>query len=274
MPLFFRRKADIAIVEVHGVIGSHVREPVYSRLFDNIARSRRHRALVVDINSPGGSATASDLLYHNLKKVGRHKPVVAYVRGMSASGGYYLCCGATHVVSLPTALVGSIGVIYLRPILEQLLQRVGIEMSVYKGGRLKDMTGFWRSPTGEEAAKHQQLVGEMYDTFVDIVASNRNLERDRVLELATGEVFTARRAREMGLVDEFGDFDRALEIAAQRAGIPPRPRWVRPRRSFSEKLMGRGDSRRMDLGFLPVELPRLLAGGLYYIEPSLVTGDY
>ena len=274
MPLSFRRKADVAIVEVHGVIGSHVRETVYSRLFDNIARSRRHRALIVDINSPGGSATASDLLYNNLKKVARHKPVVAYVRGMGASGGYYLCCGATQVVALPTALVGSIGVIYLRPILEQLLQRVGIEMSVYKGGRLKDMTGFWRSPTDEEAVKHQELVGEMYDNFVDVVSADRKLERDRVLELATGEVFTARRAREMGLVDELGDFDRALEIAARLGNTRPRPRWVRPRRSLSDKLMGRGDTRRMDLGFLPMELPRLLAGGLYYIEPSLMTGDY
>ena len=274
MPLVFRRKADVAVVEIHGVIGSHIREPVYSRLFDAIARNRQHRALLVDINSPGGSATASDLLYHNLKKVARHKPVVAYVRGMSASGGYYLCCAASHVVALPTALVGSIGVIYLRPILEQLLGRVGIEMSVYKEGRLKDMTGFWRSPTSEESAKTQQLIGEMYGTFVDVVAENRGLDRDRVLEIATGEVYTARRGHEMGLVDELGDFDRALELAAQQGNTRPRPRWVRPHRSLSDRMMGRGDSRQTGMGPLAAELRRLMAGGLYYMEPSLMPGEH
>lgn len=274
MPLVFRRKADVAVLEIHGVIGSQVREPVYSRLFDAIARNRRHRALVVDINSPGGSATASDLLYHNLKKVARHKPVVAYVRGMGASGGYYLCCAASHVVAMPTALVGSIGVIYLRPILEQLLSRVGVEMSVYKEGRLKDMTGFWRSPTDEESAKTQLLIGEMYGTFVDVVAENRGLDRDRVLELATGEIYTARRGHEMGLVDELGDFERALEIAAQRGNTRPRPRWIRPRRALSDRLTGRGDSRQVEKSLLTGELRRLLAGGLYYIEPSLMPGEH
>jgi protease-4 len=184
-----------------------VRESVYARLFDTIARGKRYRALLLDINSPGGSATGSDLMYHSLQNVARQKPVVAYVSGVGASGGYYLCCAASKVVALPAALVGSIGVIYLRPILEQLLDKVGIELSVFKGGRLKDMTGFWRSPTDEESAKFQGLIGEMYDTFVSVVAQGRSLEEHQVRELATGELYTARRGHAMGLVDELGDFD-------------------------------------------------------------------
>lgn len=271
MPFIFGRRGGIAVVEVHGVIGSRVREPIYARLFDAIGRSQQYRALLLDINSPGGSATGSDLLYHSLQKVARQKPVVAYVSGIGASGGYYLCCAASKVVALPTALVGSIGVIYLRPILEQLLDKVGIELSVFKGGRLKDMSGFWRGPTDEESEKFQGLIGEMYDTFVSVVAQGRSLEAGRVRELATGELYTARRGQEMGLVDELGDFDLALNLAGEIGGVRPRPRWVRPRRSLSERLTGRAGARSPSLAS---EMLRLLAGGMYYVEPSLMLGDY
>jgi protease-4 len=274
MPFIFGRRGGIAVVEIHGVIGTRVREPVYARLFDAIARNKQYRALVLDINSPGGSATGSDLLYHSLRKVARQKPVVAYVSGIGASGGYYLCCAASKVVALPTALVGSIGVIYLRPILEQLLDRVGIEFSVFKGGRLKDRSGFWRSPTDEESEKFQGLIGEMYDTFVSVVAQGRSLEENQVRELATGELYTARRGREIGLIDELGDFDRALDLAGELGSVRPRPRWVRPRRSLSERMTGRVGTRPPGLGPLSGEVLRLLAGGVYYVEPSLMLGDY
>ena len=90
------------------------------------------------------------------------KPVHAYVRGMAVSGGYYLACAATRVYALPTALVGSIGVIYLRPVLEQLLAKVGVEFSVYKSGEFKDMTGFWRAPSDRESEKFQELIKEIF----------------------------------------------------------------------------------------------------------------
>jgi protease-4 len=185
-----------------------------------------------------------------------------------------LCCAASKVVALPTTLVGSVGVIYVRPVLEQLLSRVGVELSVFKGGRLKDMSGFWRSPTDEESEKFQGLITEMYDTFVSVVAQGRSLTDDKVRELATGEVYTARRGHELGLVDELGDFDRALEIAGELGDIRPRPRWIRPRRSFSERVFGRMSSRQPGLGLLAPELRRLLSGGIYYIEPSYLLGDY
>jgi protease-4 len=261
----------VAVVEIHGVIGTRVREPVYARLFDAIARNRRYQALLLDINSPGGSATGSDLLYHSLQRVARQKPVVAYVSGVGASGGYYLCCAASKVVALPTALVGSIGVIYLRPILEQLLGKVGIELAVFKGGRLKDMSGFWRGPTDEESEKFQGLIGEMYDTFVSVVGQGRSLEEGQVRDLATGELYTARRGREMGLVDELGDFDLALNLAGELGNVRPRPRWVQPKRSLSDRLTGRVGAHSPGLGS---EMLRLLAGGMYYVEPSLMLDDY
>ena len=274
MPFIIDRRGGVAVVEIHGVIGTRVRESVYARLFDAIGRNKQYKALLLDINSPGGSATGSDLMYHSLQKVAQQKPVVAYVSGIGASGGYYLCCAASKVVALPTALVGSIGVIYLRPILEQLFGKVGIELSVFKGGRLKDMTGFWRSPTDEESERFQGLISEMYDTFVSVVAQGRSLEDSQVRELATGEIYTARRGHEMGLVDELGDFDLALNLAGELGNVRPKPRWIRPKRSFSERLTGRVSNRPPGLGLLSAETLRLLSGGMYYVEPSMMLGDF
>ena len=147
MPFGIGRGAGVAVVELHGVIGSQIRPAAYSRIFETVAKSKAYRALLLDVDSPGGSASASEALHRSIERVAETKPVLAYVRGVGASGGYYLCCAASQVFTLPTALVGSIGVLYLRPVLEQLLGRAGVEFSVFKGGKYKDMTGFWRSPT-------------------------------------------------------------------------------------------------------------------------------
>ncbi|MYC29316.1 MAG: signal peptide peptidase SppA [Chloroflexi bacterium] len=278
MPRLFRLKRNngVAVIEVHGAIGTRIRESTYSRLFAEVASNNRYRALLLDIQSPGGSAAGSELLYQSLLRVRAKKPVVAYIRSLGASGGYYLACAANQVTALPTTLVGSIGVIYLRPILEQLLGRAGIEFSVVKGGRLKDMGGFWRGPTDEESEKLQALISEVYDNFVSVVATGRSMEEERVRELATGELFTARQAKEMGLVDELLDFEQSLEWAAQLAGIEKnkaRPRWLRPRRTMSERLTGRPATSGSGLALMGPELNRLMSGGLYYLEPSSILGN-
>lgn len=273
MPLGLGRRSGVAVVEIHGVIGSHVRVPEYSRIFDAVARSKRHRALLLDIDSPGGSATGSEVLYRGIQRVAQEKPVYAYVRGLGASGGYYLACGASKVYALPTALVGSIGVIYLRPVLEQLLSKVGVEFSVYKSGEFKDMTGFWRSPTDQESAKFQELINEIYDNFVAVVAAGRSLEETKVREIATGEVMTAHRGMGLGLVDQIGDFKDALEAVAVAGDCRPVPRWLRPGRSLSQRLMGRSGIGQNTGGQALIEgLQRIMAGGIYYLEPGHIAG--
>ena len=272
----FRRSAGVAIIEIHGAIGTRIRESVYARLFSDVASNKRYRALLLDIQSPGGSAAGSELLYHSLLKVAAQKPVVAHIRNLGASGGYYVACAANRVTALPTTLVGSIGVIYLRPILEQLLGRAGIEFAVVKGGRLKDMGGFWRGPTDEESEKLEALIAEVYDNFVSVVSRGRSLEDERVRELATGELFTARQGKELGLVDDLMDFESSLELAAQLAGIEKgkaRPRWLRPRRSMSERLTGRPAMEYPVPGILGPDFQRLMSGGLYYLDPSSILGD-
>ena len=272
MPFGIGRGSGVAVVEMHGVIGSQIRSAAYSRVFESVARSKSYRALLLDIDSPGGSAAASESLHRSIERVAETKPVLAYVRNIGASGGYYLCCAASQVFAMPTSLVGSIGVIYMRPVLEQLLGRAGIEFTIFKGGKYKDMTGFWRSPTSEESEKLQGLITEIYDNFVQVVVKGRSLPEETVRELATGEVMTGQRASETGLIDHIGDFTDALNAAAEAGQTRPRPKFLQPRRSLSQRLFGRTSTETAAMAELTGGLQRMLSGGIYYLDPAYVVG--
>ena len=229
----------IAVVEVFGALGSTVRTAEFVRIFRALEENDRVRAVVVDIDSPGGSASASGYLHRALARVSARKPVVAFIRGMGASGGYLLSCAATKVVAIPGALVGSIGVISIRPLFYEFMRRYGIGVSITKSGRLKDMWYPFREPTEEEKQKEQALLDEFYEDFVSTVAKARNLDPERARTLATGEVFTASQAKEASLVDELGDLERAIEIAMELGKVPRRLAYVRPRRGLRTILFQR-----------------------------------
>ena len=232
------RKGKIAVLELFGVIGNTIRPSRYVPLLEEVRKSRRMRGLVLDVDSPGGAAAASAELHAAVKRVAEEKPVVAYIRGTGASGAYYLSCAAHRIVAMPDALVGSIGVIAMRPILTELLQRIGVGTAVYKSGRLKDMFQPWRAPTPEEEEKVQALLDDVYGGFIGAVAQGRGLEEERVRELATGEVFTGRQAQPLGLVDQLGDMNAALEVASEMGRVPRRVQTLRLRRPFLRRLFG------------------------------------
>ncbi len=272
MPFGIGRSSGVAVVEMHGTIGNQIRASTYGKILETVARSKAYQALLLDIDSPGGSAAGSEALHRSIERVAESKPVVAYVRGIGASGGYYLCCAASQVYALPTALVGSIGVIYLRPVLEQLLGRAGIEFSIFKGGKYKDMTGFWRSPTPEESEKFQVLIDDIYENFVQVVTKGRSLPEETVRELATGEVMTGLRAVEAGLLDHIGDYTDALEAAALAGGTKPRAKLLQPRRNLSQRLLGRASTEVGAMDGLAGGLQRVLSGGVYYLDPAYLAG--
>ena len=230
------KRGRIAMMEIFGVIGGAVRPSQYVPLLEAVRRNRAMRALVLDVDSPGGQAAASAELHAAGRRVAQVKPVVAYIRGTGASGAYYVGTAAHRIIAMPDALVGSIGVIAVRPVLGELLQRMGVAMNVQKSGRLKDMHQPWRAPTDEERTVTQRLLDEVYDSFVAAVARGRKLEEAQVRELATGELFTARRAHTLGLVDDLGDAEAAQELAASMAGIRRRVANIRPRRPLFRRL--------------------------------------
>ena len=235
---FLRSRNQIAVVELFGTIGRAVRPELVLPLLARVREGRRFRALLLDINSPGGSAAASEELFLGVQKVSASKPVVAYVRGMGTSGALYISSAAHKIVAVRNALVGSIGVIFARPIAAQLLEKAGISFSVQKTGPHKDMFGPWRQPTPDEVGKLEGLAGEVFERFLEVVAQGRHMSIDAVRELATGEAFTSQRAKQTGLVDELGDFENALEMAGSLASVKPRPAYLRPRRRWFSMLRG------------------------------------
>ena len=193
---------------------------MYHELLDRLERDTKAGAVVLDIDSPGGAVGASEDLYLKTKRLSEKKPVVAFIRGSGASGAYLLACAATRIIALPSAIVGSIGVISMRPEASGLLDRLGVGFSVSKSGPLKDMGAFYRPPTDDEQAKLQSLIDELFEAFLKEVAESRNMDLDEARSYATGEVFTARRAAETKLIDETGDFEKALDTAAELGNVP------------------------------------------------------
>lgn len=229
----------IAVMELFGFIGGSTRTSRYLDLLNTIRESGRFKAVVLNIDSPGGLTAPSESLHLAVSKLAARKPVVAFISGVGASGGYLVSCAATRVIALPSAMVGSIGAISIRPIVLELLQRIGVQVAVTKSGRLKDMGAFYRVPTEEEQQKEQQLIDETYKGFMTRVAESRHLGEEAVQQLATAEVFLAPRAKELGLIDELGDLDQALDLAAELGKVPRRIEYVKPKKPTLERLVSR-----------------------------------
>lgn len=241
MPGLRRRlpRGRIAILRVYGPIAGAGRTAEWIELARRLRESKRVPAIVLDVDSPGGSAAASDDLFLALERLAARKPVVAAIRGTGASGAYLAAIAARRVVANPTAIVGSIGVIDVAPRVPRLLDRLGVGVSEHTAGRLKGMGAPWREESPAEAEKEQALVDGIYEAFVGRVADRRSLSRDRARELATGEVWLGRDALGLGLVDEIGDLERAIEIAAEMAGVPAKAAPVRIRRPLVGRLVDR-----------------------------------
>ncbi len=258
----FWRLSRIGVMEITGVISSGRGTTDRLRLLEILEKSPRYKAVVLDIDSPGGTASASEYLHNAVAKVAARKPVIAFIRNIGASGAYMISCAATRTIAFPSAIVGSIGVISISPILQELMQRLGVSVSVTKGGHLKDMGAFYREPTPEEEQKEKELVEAFYDRFLEIVANGRKLDKEKVRGYATGEVFLGTKAKELGLVDEVGDMDAALDEASRLGNVPRRVSYLRPHRSFRERLLlGAADSL---VERLTGELESLLARRICY----------
>jgi protease-4 len=240
------RRESIAVVDLQGTIGGGVRPLDLARLLTRLRDDASARAVVLNIDSPGGSASGSDLIAKAVARVRAEKPVIAYVGGLGASGGYMIAAAADGIMALPSALIGAIGVIAYRPLVSDALDRVGVRMRVAKSARLKDMLSPFRESTDEERAKEQHIVDTLHHQFVEGVARGRSLAAERVRELATGEIYATPDALAAGLIDRTGDIEDAIDWAVERSGAPRRVRLVRQRRSIRDLVMGRSSGTMTD----------------------------
>lgn len=245
-----RGRDKILLVDISGIVSSEDRETLggLSRRPDHVsllkeeleraAGDSRIRALVVRINSPGGSVTASDIMYRELLgfKKRRGVPVIACCMDIAASGGYYIAMAADSVYAHPTSVVGSIGVIAMKFNVKGLLDKIGVIDETITSAALKDSMSPFRGMSEQERAIMQDILDEMHARFTDVVSEGRKgLSRRQVADLADGRVFTASQALEAGLVDRIGYLDDAIGEAEKRAGLPRGARIVMYHRPSSYK---------------------------------------
>lgn len=186
------------------------------------AEDSRIAAVVLRINSPGGTVTSSDTLYQMVQqfKLKTHKPVIASAQEVAASGGYYVACASDQIVAGPTSVVGSIGVIFTTFDIEGTMGKVGVRSYTIKSGPLKDMGSPFKAMTPGEREVIQGIVNDYFGRFRGIVATSRKLDADRVTKVTDGRVFTGEQALALGLVDRTGTLEDAIDLAREKAGVP------------------------------------------------------
>lgn len=177
------------------------------------------KAVVLRVNSPGGSAFASEQIWHAVKELKTKKPVIVSMGDYAASGGYYISCVADTIVAEPTTLTGSIGIFGMIPNAKELSEKIGLTYDVVKTNKFADFGNIMRPFNEDEKTLMQMMITQGYDTFVSRCAEGRNITKEAIEKVAEGRVWTGEAAKKLGLVDELGGIDTALEIAVKKAGI-------------------------------------------------------
>lgn len=240
------------------------------------------KAVVLKIDSPGGSVTASDILFNEIltfKKRSAAKVVVAMM-GVAASGGYYISLPADYIFAHPTTITGSVGVIFLRPKVTGLMEKLGVGVEVNKSGINKDMGMPYRPATAEEKEILQAMTDRLGTRFLDLAAKYRNLDPPVTAKIATARVYLAPEALELGMVDEIGYLNQAIAKARQLAELPDNARVVVYRRTEypddniynTSTRHGGGDLSVISVDLLPDALNRFRTG-FYYLWPAALTDD-
>jgi protease-4 len=228
----FAGEDRVALIRVEGVILDAQQTVDDLKKF---AETPSVKAIVLRIDSPGGGVVPSQEIHDAVKRVrNKHsKAVVASMGTVAASGGYYIAVATDRILANPGTLTGSIGVIMELANLEGLLKKIGVESVVVKAGRNKDLGSPFRTMRDEERKLLQAVMDDVHDQFIDAVAEGRALKPADVVPLADGRIFTGRQAKDIKLVDELGDLDDAIRVAADLGGIEGEPKVVEPRRRFS-----------------------------------------
>ncbi len=227
--------SKILLMDVSGVLSDETgsslslgtpppKVPVVARVREELQKAEEDqdlKALIVRINSPGGTITASDLIYREVVAFKQRKkvPVIAVMMDVGASGGYYAALAADTIMALPTTVTGSIGVVMLTVNAQGLMEKIGVAPLIIKSGDKKDAGSPFRQLTADERAIFQSVIDQMYGRFVTLIVQSRRIPEDRVRAFADGRIYTAEQAKALGLVDSIGYMDDAVAAARKAAGV-------------------------------------------------------
>lgn len=229
--------ANVALIKVYGVISDEAAGgPLSSaegananKLITSIKNARENegiKAILLRINSPGGTAAASQAVYEELMRTRQDTDIkiIASLGDVAASGGYYIASAAHHIVANPSSVTGSIGVIVRTQNVSSLLDKIGVQTSTIQSGPLKDILSPFRETKPEERQILQGVVNESYQQFLDAIVAGRGMSLDKLKPLADGRIYTGTQAKEKNLVDSLGNYYDALETTAELANITGDPK--------------------------------------------------
>jgi len=243
---------------------------------DKAERDSNVKAIVLKVNSPGGTVTGSDLLYNELNKfkTQRNIPLVVCMMDVATSGAYYLSLPADHIVAHQTTITGSVGVVFMRPKLIGLMDKIGMDIETSKSGKDKDMGSPFRPTSANELKLFQAIIDEMAGLFKSKVLKHRKVDNNAIREIMTAKVYTASQALKLGMIDQIGYTDDAINKAKELAGLESDSQVVMYRRvEFADDniynditaLSGSGSSL-LDLG--PLNKLSNINAGFYYTWPA------
>ena len=217
----------VGVVEIKGVL---VDGKSTLKQLDRFRDDTSIKAIVLRIDSPGGAVGPAQEILREVEKVRLKKKIVASLGTVAASGGYYIACGADLIMANKGTATGSIGVIMQFTNVEELTKKVGLDFFTLKSGRYKDVGSPFRSMSPEEKEYMQHLLDNIYQQFISDVARNRKIPVDKMKSLAEGKVYTGEQAKQVGLVDEFGNVEDAIEKAGRLGGIKGKVEAVYPQK--------------------------------------------
>jgi len=286
-----KSEPKILVVPIRGIISNSPKEgfvstrpSIVQEVVSQLRRAEEDekiRAVILKIDSPGGSVTASDILYSEIAgfKNRTGAKVVVAMMGVAASGGYYISLPADHILAHPTTVTGSIGVIFARPKVTGLMEKIGLAVEVNKSGADKDMGSPFRQASAAEQKIFQELTDRLGARFVDLVARHRKLEPEVVAQIATARVYLANEALELGLVDEIGYLENAVRQAKKLAGLAEDAKVVVYRRTEypDDNIYNTSTSfGGAKASLISMELPGSLnhiQTGFYYLWPAAIMAE-
>ena len=221
-------KERIGVIPIEGAITGS--DTVLSQLVE-FKKDRSIKAIILRVNSPGGGVAPSQEIYREIRKTREKKKIIASMGSVAASGGYYVASAADKIVASPGTLTGSIGVLMEFVRVEELMEKIGVDIEVLKSGEFKDIGSPHRKLTEQDREMIGALVFEIQDQFVEAVAGGRNLSIEKVREIADGRIISGSQGLELGLVDQLGNFQDAVDLAKSLAGIKGEPTLVYPKRA-------------------------------------------
>ena len=284
-------KEKILLIPVRGMISDNPKQGMFSSspsMVDQVVshlrkaeKDKQIKVVLIKINSPGGTITASDLLYHEINafKERTGAKIVVSMMEMATSGAYYMSLPADVIMAHPTSVTGSVGVIFLQPKVKGLMDKIGVGVDVSKYGKYKDMGSPFRAGNEEEQKLFQKTVNDLGDRFVNLVRKHRKMTEAALADMSTARIFLPEEALKMGLIDKIGYLNDAVRESKMLAGLPQDARVVVFRRNEypEDNLYNVAGVAAENLkpALVNIELPDILGlhAGFYYLWPGAVAAD-